>query len=65
MGKELAKTYDPKRSKKNCMKNGARTNIFTQRRTGSRKPFTTVMPPRISRESCIWDMRWTIRSRIS
>ena len=35
MGKELAKTYDPKAIEENCMKNGARTNIFTQRRTGA------------------------------
>ena len=59
MSKELAKTYDPKGIEDRIYQNWLDKKYFHAEVDRSKKPFTIVMV------SCIWDMHWTTRCRIS
>ena len=45
MGKELAKTYDPKAIEEKLYEKWCENKYFHAEADRSRKPFTTVMPP--------------------
>ena len=62
MSKELAKTYDPKGLEDRLYQKWMDKNYFHAEVDETKKPFTIVIPP--PRDSCIWDMRWTIPCRI-
>lgn len=65
MSKELAKTYDPKGIEDRLYQKWLDHKYFHAEVDHSKTPFTIVIPaPKYHRDSCIWDMRWTIRCRI-
>lgn len=65
MSKELAKTYDPKQIEEKMYEKWCENKYFHAEVDRSKKPFTTVMPPPNTQESCTWVMHWIIHCRIS
>ena len=63
MSRELAKTYNPKEIEEKLYERWCENKYFHAEADRSRKPFTTVMPPRILQVNFIWGMRWTTHCR--
>ena len=54
MGRELAKTYDPKGIEERLYEKWMNKKYFHAEVDRSKKPFTIVMPPPMLRDSCTW-----------
>ena len=64
MGKELAKTYNPKEIEEKLYEKWCENKYFHAEVDRDKNRLPRSCRLRISRESCIWDMRWTIPCRI-
>lgn len=64
MGRELAKTYDPKGIEDRLYQKWLDKKYFHAEVDRTKKPFTIVIPRRISQGSSIWDMPLTTPCRI-
>ena len=63
--KELPKVYDPKSVEKKIYDMWMQGGYFRGVMDPDKKPFSIVMPPPTSPDSCTWDTRWTPPCRIS